>query len=240
LRIQRFDLTIAPATVYEECQESRFALKAGVAISDMVRSNAIAPPMTNVRQLFQVKDLLVAIQVYTGASPIVGIIKPTEAGSTWLGCLPKGWTIRLHEYYLQCVFAILSKRFQESFVGDVRDTTVQQDLTSCKQTIFDPAFCRMANRTVTEYYEAFTSIITGSPYDETKPFPFNIGELFFAGASTNLISMIHSDTKSLPVAAANEGVSAALRRLNTIKDLLIAAEGKVQVIDGQIQAMTGN
>jgi hypothetical protein len=28
--------------------------------------------------------------------------------------------------------------------------------------------------------------------------------------------------------------------LNTIKDLLIAAEGKVQIIDGQIQAMTGN
>jgi hypothetical protein len=42
------------------------------------------------------------------------------------------------------------------------------------------------------------------------------------------------------VAAANERVSAALCRLNTIKDLLIAAEGKVQVIDGQIQAMTGN
>jgi hypothetical protein len=52
--------------------------------------------------------------------------------------------------------------------------------------------------------------------------------------------MIHSDTKSLLVAAANERVSAALCRLNTIKDLLIAAEGKVQLIDGQIQAMTGN
>ncbi len=67
-----FDPTIAPATVYEECLESRFALKAGVAIPDMVRSNAIAPPMTDDRQLLQVKDLLVAIQVYPGASPNVG------------------------------------------------------------------------------------------------------------------------------------------------------------------------
>jgi hypothetical protein len=98
----------------------------------------------------------------------------------------------------------------------------------------------MANRTVTEYYEAFTSIITGSPYDETKPFPFDIGKVFFAGANANLTNMIHGDTKSLLVAAPNERVSAALRRLNTIKDLLIAAEGKVQGIDGQIQAMTGN
>ena len=236
----RFDLTIAPMIVYGECLESRFALKAGVAVPDRVRNNAIAPPVRNVRELLNVKTLLVAIQSYTGASPIVGTIKPPEAGSTWLECLPAGWSKRVHEYYLQCVFAILSKRLQESFVGEVPDTTVQQDLTSCKQTIFDPALCRMTNRTVTEYYEAFTSIITGSPYDETKPFPFDIGELFFAGANANLINMIHSDTKSLPVAAPNERVSAALRRLNTIKDLLIAAEGKVQVIDGQIQAMTGN
>jgi hypothetical protein len=149
-------------------------------------------------------------KVYTGASPIVGTIKPPKAGSTWLECLPKGWTKRVHEYYLQCVFAVLSKRLQELFVGDVLDTTVQQDLTSCKQTIFDPALCCMANGTVTEYYEAFTSIITGSPYDETKPFPFDMGELFFAGANTNLISVIHSDTKSFPVAAANNCVSAAL------------------------------
>ena len=89
----------------------------------------------------------------------------------------------------------------------------------------------MANRTVTEYYEAFISIITGSPYDEAKPFPFDIGELFFAGANTNLINMIHSDTKTIPVTATNECVSATLRHLNTIKDLLVAAEGKVQVID---------
>jgi hypothetical protein len=92
-------------------------------------------------------------------------------------------------------FATLSKRLQESFVGDVPDTTIQQDLTSCKQTIFDPALRRMTNHTVTEYYEAFTSIITGSPYDETKPFPFDIGEL-----NANLVSMIHSDTVPLPVA----------------------------------------
>ena len=236
----RFDLTIAPTVVYGECLEPRFALKAGVAIPDIVRTNAVAPPIPNVRELLKVKELLVAIQGHTGASPIVGTIKPPEAGSTWLECLPAGWTKRVHEYYLQCVFAILSKRLQESFVGEVPDTTVQQDLTSCKQTIFDPALRRMANRTVTEYYEAFTSIITGSPYDETKPFPFDIGELFFAGANANLINMIHSDTKSLPVAVPNERVSSALRRLNTIKDLLIAAEGKVQVIDGQIQAMTGN
>jgi hypothetical protein len=112
--------------------ESRFALKAGVAIPDIVRTNEVAPPMTNVRELLKDKDLLLAIQGYTGANPIVGTIKPTKAGSTWLECLPEAWTQRVHEYYLQCVFAILSKRLQELFVGDVLDTTVQQDLASCK------------------------------------------------------------------------------------------------------------
>ena len=54
-----------------------------------------------------------------------------------------------------------------------------------------------------EYYEAFTSIITGSPYDEDKPFPFDIGELFFAGANPNLIAMVHSDKISVPAATPN-------------------------------------
>jgi hypothetical protein len=47
----RFDLTIDPTTVYGECLEARFALKSGVAIPDIVRTNAVAPPMTNVREL---------------------------------------------------------------------------------------------------------------------------------------------------------------------------------------------
>jgi hypothetical protein len=85
-----FDLTIAPTTAYGECLESRFALKARVAIPDIVRNNAFAPPIRKVRKLFKVKDLLVANQGYTGASLIVETIKPPQAG--------------VHEYYLQCVF----------------------------------------------------------------------------------------------------------------------------------------
>jgi hypothetical protein len=86
----RFDLTIDPTTVYVECLEARFTLKSGVAIPDIVRTNAVAPPMTNVSKLLNVKNLVVAIRKFTGANPIVGTIKPTEAGSTWLECLPEG------------------------------------------------------------------------------------------------------------------------------------------------------
>jgi hypothetical protein len=57
-------------TVYGECLEARFTLKSGVAIPDIVRTNAVAPPMTNVRELLKVKDLLVAIQDFS-ANPIV-------------------------------------------------------------------------------------------------------------------------------------------------------------------------
>jgi hypothetical protein len=40
----------------------------------------------------------------------------------------------------------------------------------------------MVNRMVMEYYaEAFTSIITGSPYDEHKPFLFKISDQFTGG-----------------------------------------------------------
>jgi hypothetical protein len=52
----------------------------------------VAPPMRNVSELLNVKNLLVAIQNSTGANPIVGTIKPPKAGSTWLECLPEGWT----------------------------------------------------------------------------------------------------------------------------------------------------
>jgi hypothetical protein len=56
----------------------------------------------------------------------------------------------------------------------------------------------------------------------------------------NLIAMLHNDAMTLPVAPLNECISAALCQLNTIKDLLIATEGKLGAIDGQFQAMTGN
>jgi hypothetical protein len=53
--------------------------------------------------------------------------------------------------------------------------------------------------------------------------------------------MIQSNTVTLLVAPLNECISAVVRQLNTIKDLPIAAEGKVQkVIDGYLQVMTGN
>jgi hypothetical protein len=45
----RFDLVINPSTVHTECLESRFTLKSGVAIPDMVRTNAVSPPLTDVR-----------------------------------------------------------------------------------------------------------------------------------------------------------------------------------------------
>jgi hypothetical protein len=128
----RFGLTVDPtAVVYGECLESRFTLKAGVAIPDIVRNNAVAPAIRNVRELLKVKDLLVAIQGYTGANPIITrTIKPPKSGSIQLECLPNGWTKCVHEFYLQYVFSILSKCLQqELFVGVVPDTAVQQDLT---------------------------------------------------------------------------------------------------------------
>ena len=78
----------------------------------MVRANTVTPPITDVRDLLNVKELGVGIHRFTGASPIVGTVKPPDRGSTWLECLPEGWTARVHEYYLRCVFAILSKRLQ--------------------------------------------------------------------------------------------------------------------------------
>ena len=99
--------------------------------------------------------------------------------------MPDVWTKRVHEYYLRCVFAILAKRIQETFVGELADTTVQQDLTSCKQTVFDQTRRQLVNRTVTEYYEAFTMIITGSPYNDDQPFHLTLGT-FSLGVPTKI------------------------------------------------------
>ncbi len=182
----RFDVTIHPSTAYSECTESSFTLKSAVGIPDIIRDNALTPPLLDVRQLLDAKTLLSTIQGVTGSTPVVGTIKASEAGSKWMECMPDVWTKRVHEYYLRCVFAILAKRIQETFVGELADTTVQQDLTSCKQTVFDQTRRQLVNQTVTEYYEAFTMIITGSPYDDDQPFPFDIGDLFFGGANENL------------------------------------------------------
>jgi hypothetical protein len=124
--------------------------------------------------------------------------------------------------------------------GGALDNTVQQDLTGSKQTIFDAALLQcMVNWMVMEYNKAFSFIIIGSPYNETHTFPFGIGELFFAVASPNLITIIHNNTTNLLIAPLHERASAVLCPSKSIKDLLIAAEGKLGVIAGHIQAMTG-
>jgi hypothetical protein len=51
----------------------------------------------------------------------------------------------------------------------------------------------MITHMVTEYYEAYTAIISGLLYNEDMPFPFDIGKLFCAGTNPNLIAMIHSN-----------------------------------------------
>ncbi len=58
----RFDLTIDSTTVHGECLVSRFALKAGVAIPDIIRTNAASLSLSNTRERLKVQDLLVAIQ----------------------------------------------------------------------------------------------------------------------------------------------------------------------------------
>jgi hypothetical protein len=60
-----------PTKVYGECLKSRFPLKLGVTIPDIIRTNnaAVASPMMDVRQLLELKALLVATQGFTGADP---------------------------------------------------------------------------------------------------------------------------------------------------------------------------
>ena len=232
----RFNVTIDAKRVYPNCGTDKITFSAGVAVPEIVRENTVHPQITNVRDPLEVKSLLESIYRYTGCAPVVGTIKSAEAGAKYLECVPDLWSKRVEEHYLRCIFSILSLRLQQTFVGEVQDTTVQQDLTGCRQTTFDSSLRRTVQRTVTAYYEAFTFIVTGSPYDDDKPFPFDIGELFFAGANAPLINMFHSENKSLPLAPLGESVAEALLRLQAIKQLLIEAEGKLSVIDLQIQA----
>lgn len=79
--------------IHREFLESRFTIKSGVAIPNIVRTNDVAQPMTDACQLLEVNTfLVVVIQGFNEANPIGGIIKPPEAGSAWFKCLPDGWT----------------------------------------------------------------------------------------------------------------------------------------------------
>jgi hypothetical protein len=147
-----FDPTIDRTTVYGECLEAQFAHKSGVAVPDIVRTNPVGPPMTNVHKLLKVKDLLVANQDFTGANQIAGTIKPPKAGSMWLECLPEGWTAQVQKYYLRCIFAILSKRIQELFRGRCpQQSLILIQIWVALRTIWKH-FCRKAAATPTYHH----------------------------------------------------------------------------------------
>jgi hypothetical protein len=89
-----------PQQAHSKCTKSKFI--SGVAILAIIKNNKVVPKMTNIHDLFKVKDLLAAITMFTGTtSPVVGSIKSPETGMKWLECcLLKGWTGHIHEFYL--------------------------------------------------------------------------------------------------------------------------------------------
>jgi hypothetical protein len=88
---------------------------------------------------------------------------------------------------------------------------------------------------VVHYYEEFSNIITGAPYDIKTPFPFDIGAIFFNGVKPTIKNVIRSKKMMIPKATLNELPSASLQRLTAIKDVMAAAKGKLGVIRSEAQ-----
>jgi hypothetical protein len=137
----------------------------------------------------------------------------------------------LNEYYLHCLFEIVVQHIKEAFVGKVEELSIQTKLERCtQQQCFNPRTCQPEELSVIHYYEDFSNIITSTPYNSKTPFPFDIGAVFFKGVKPTIQNVIQIDKSVIPKAWLNELPSSALQRLTTIKDVMIAVEGKLEVI----------
>jgi hypothetical protein len=85
----RFNVTIDAKRLYAKCGVDKSTLSAGVAVPDMARENTVTPPIANIRDLLDVKNLLASIHRSTGCEPVVGTIKSAEAGTNYLDASSK-------------------------------------------------------------------------------------------------------------------------------------------------------
>jgi hypothetical protein len=225
-----FQFLMDPTQAYGKCTVPIKSSKAVVMVLPAIRRNWLTPKIVNIHELMVIKDVFEGISVVTGLPPSIGILAQ-PGGQLWVDLIKPRLERDLNEYYLRCMFEIAVQQIKEAFVGEVKYLSVQTDeLEKCTQQRYNPITRRPEELSVIHYYEDFSNIITGAPYDNKNPFPFNIGAIFFNGVKPTSRNVIRSEKSVIPKATLNELPSAALQRLTTIKDVMMAAEGKLEVI----------
>jgi hypothetical protein len=224
-----FQIIVDPAQAYGKCAVPIETFKAAVMVPPAIRKNLVILAIKDLRELLHVKDVLDTISAVTGLPPSIGVLAQ-PGGQLWVNLIKPKLARELNNYYLRCVFEIACIRLKEAFVGEVEDLSIQTELEKCTQQRYNPLTRRPEELTVVHYYEEFSNIITGAPYDIKTPFPFDIGAIFFNGVKPTIKNVIHSKKTAIPKATLNELPSVSLQRLTGIKDVMAAAEGKLAMI----------
>jgi hypothetical protein len=224
-----FQFSMDPTQAYGKCMVPIESFKAAVTVPPSIRRNSVTPKIVDITELMVIKDVIEGITAVTGLPPSIGVLAQ-PGGQLWIDLIKPRLERDINEYYLRCVFEIAVQRIKEAFVGEVEDLSVQTEFEKCTQQRYNPLTRRPEELSVIHYYEDFSNIITGAPYDNKNPFPFDNGAIFFNGVKPTFRNVIRSEKSVIPKATLNELPSAALQRLTMIKDVMVAAEDKLEVI----------
>jgi hypothetical protein len=166
-----------PSQAYVKCKVPMESFKAAVAVPAALRTNSLHPQITNLNELLVIRTTFEQIQAATGLHPSIGVLG-SPSGQVWVDLTKRTLERDIHEYYLKCIFDIVVERLKDTFVGEVADMQIQHELQHCMQQRYNTQLRRMEELSVVQYYEEFSNIVTGSPYDVRQPFLFEIGYIY--------------------------------------------------------------
>ena len=114
---------------------------------------------------------------------------------------------------------------------------LQAGLQNCKQVYFDPNTRTLVHCTVTQFFEAFLTVV--ETFDPTKPYPGDIATTFFNNLALDLQESITTSTSvTLPTAPDWDTNSAQLQQITEIKAIAEDFEQKEALVDKKINQMT--
>ncbi len=100
---------------------------------------------------------------------------------------------QLSEHVYQAAYYIMTDRLKQSFLGEQRKISTENEVMACKQCTYDQKRGAVVQRSVDEYFNDYLNTVRS--LDRTKPYPIDIASTFFHGLATQLKKLLTSDTQ---------------------------------------------
>ena len=234
-RILSFTVTVRPQAAFlglqEDCDKAQFnSATFQAAVRLPLLNNALHPALDQPQLL----DPAIACQIITNINggnipPPIGTF--VQGGpQRFAEVKVKDFTAAFLDFYHECHFSLVKVLARKDFLGTavLNTSMISRQLALCVQRGVDKATNVWADRSVTEYYGAYSAIVALFPMSDD--FPLDICANFIINFAPDIADQMTDTQWVEPVRPPGESNSEGLQRLRSIKDAALILESSVKTI----------